>query len=99
MVRFRVRFLFFILNSPLLTRHNMLQALLRRKKYEKAMSDEQPQYANTFCNITNNSKLQSTPDTPNFWSTNKISHNNLCAYTFMHHHISSLISASLPIIT
>ena len=27
----------------------------------------------------------------------KIFHNNLCAYTFMHYHIGSLVSASLPI--
>ena len=35
----------------------------------------------------------------NFWVANKIFHNNLCFHTFMHYHISSLISASLPIIT
>ena len=51
------------------------------------------------CNKTNDPKLQNTPDTPDFWLENRIFHNNLCVYAFMHYHISSLISASIPIIT
>ena len=48
---------------------------------------------------TNDAKSQNTPDTIDFWLANKIFHNNLCVYTFMHFHINSLISVLYPIIT
>ena len=58
-------------------------------------------YVNTFCDKTNDPKSQNarTPETIAFWLVNKILHNNLCVYVLMHYYISSLICASLPIIT
>ena len=56
------------------------------------------QYTNLFCDRANNPKLQNMLDTQDFWLAHNIFHNILCAYAFMPYHISSLISASLPII-
>ena len=41
-----------------------------------------------FCDKSNDPKSQNTSDAPDFWLANKIFHNSLCVYAFMHYHIS-----------
>ena len=57
------------------------------------------QYSNTFCNKADDPRSQNIPDAPNLWLANKILGNGLSGYAFMKYYISSLISASLPIMT